>query len=235
MRYFRIFFWPKSNPYMPLVNFRKKNSLPFLRFSPEFRSSNIYAVTDHTRNQIFFERYPKIFFLQNLHYVPFRSVPRRFFQILIFYSRNLHFNKGFLRHFRKLLYAHAEHTRKRFYLMLSILGTDFFANWAYEEWISAHAQPAVKCELFYMYNLCWAYAERILSHTEHTQNEFHRMLSILITDLIACWACAEMFKSRISLPIRIRFLKISCYRPLGPYGFGFRKKSHKKNFMLVYL
>ena len=118
--------------------------------------------------------------------------------------------------------------------MLSILGTDFIAHWAYEERISAHAQPAVKCELFYMYNLCWAYAERILSHTEHTRNEFHRMLSILGTDFIACWACAEMFKSRISLPIRIRFLKISCYRPLGPYGFGFCKKSQKKNFMLVY-
>ena len=112
--------------------------------------------------------------------------------------------------------------------MLSILGTDFIAHWAYEERISAHAQPAVKCELFYMYNLCWAYAERILSHTEHTRNEFHRMLSILGTDFIACWACAEMFKSRISLPIRIRFLKISCYRPLEPYGFSFCKKSIKK-------
>jgi hypothetical protein len=32
---------------------------------------------------------------------------------------------------------------------------------------------------FYMYNPCSAYAERILSHTEHTRNEFHRMLSIL--------------------------------------------------------
>jgi hypothetical protein len=33
-----------------------------------------------------------------------------------------------LSHFRKLLHAHAEHTRKRFYRMLSILGTDFIAN-----------------------------------------------------------------------------------------------------------
>ncbi len=122
-----------------------------------------------------------------------------------------------------------------FYRMLGILGTDYIAHWAYEERISAHAQPAVTCELFYIYNLCWAYAERILSHTEHTRNEIHRMLSILGTDFIACWACAEMFKSRISLPIRIQFLKISCYRPLGPYGFGFCKKSKKKNFMLVYL
>jgi hypothetical protein len=79
-------------------------------------------------------------------------------------------------------------------------------------------------------NLCWAYGQRILSHTEHTRNEFHRMLSILGTEFIACWACAEMFKSRISLPIWIRFLKISCYRPLGPYGFGFCKKSQKKKF-----
>ncbi len=37
-----------------------------------------------------------------------------------------------------------------------------------------------------------------------------------------------MFKSRISRPNRIRFSIISCYRPLGPYGFGFCKKSKKK-------
>jgi hypothetical protein len=144
--------------------------------------------------------------------------------------------------FRKLFYAHAEHTQKRFYRMLSILGTDFIAHLAYEERISAHAQPAVKCELFTC--TIWAYAERILSHTEHTRNEFHRMLSILGTDFIACWACAEMFKSRISLPIRAWFLKISCYRPLGPYDFGFCKKSKKKKmsclctfnlFFLIYI
>ncbi len=107
-------------------------------------------------------------------------------------------------------------------------GTDFIAHWAYEERISAHAQPAVKCEQFYMYKTCSAYTERILSHTEHTRNEFHRMLSICGTDFIACWACAEKFKSRISRPNRIRFSKISCYRPLGPFGFGFCKKSQKK-------
>jgi hypothetical protein len=67
-----IFFLPKSNPYMPFVNFCKKILLLFLRFSPEFRCSNISAVTKHTRNQIFFERYPKIFFLQNLHFGPIR-------------------------------------------------------------------------------------------------------------------------------------------------------------------
>ena len=72
--------------------------------------------------------------------------------------------------------------------MLSIRGTDFIACWAYEERISAHAQPAVKCEHFYMYDPCWAcgtnftahwaYGELISSHAEHTGNRFHRMLSM---------------------------------------------------------
>ncbi len=142
--------------------------------------------------------YPKIFFLQNLHFGPIRWFPRWFLKILIIYCQNLHFN--------------------------------FIAHWAYEERISAYAQPAVKCEQFLhvQYNQRSAYAERTLSHTEHTGNEFHRMLSIRGTDFIACWACAEMFKSRISRPHRIWCSKISCYRPLGPYGFGFCKKSQKK-------
>ncbi len=124
--------------------------------------------------------------------------------------------------------AYAEHTQKRFYRMLSIRGTNFIAHWAYEERISAHAQPAVKCEQFlHVQSLLsirgtnfiahWAYAERISLHAEHTWNRFHRMLSM-----------AEMFKSRISRPNGIRFSKISCYRPLRPYGFGFCKKSIKK-------
>ncbi len=46
-----------------LLKLSKKISLLFLRFSPEFRCLNISAVTEHTRNQIFFERYKKkIFF-----------------------------------------------------------------------------------------------------------------------------------------------------------------------------
>ncbi len=73
-------------------------------------------------------------------------------------------------------------------------------------------------------------------HAEHTRNEFYRTLSILGTNFIACWAYSEPISShaeharkcRISRPNRIRFSKISCYRPLGPYGFGFCKKSHKK-------
>ena len=40
----------------------------------------------------FFWEISKKFLFQNLHYGPIRWVPRRFFQILIFYNRNLHFN-----------------------------------------------------------------------------------------------------------------------------------------------
>jgi hypothetical protein len=64
------------------------------KISPEFPCLNISSVTEHTRNQIFFERYPN-FFLQNLHFGPIRLGPRLVFKTLIFYRRNLHFNRGF--------------------------------------------------------------------------------------------------------------------------------------------
>ncbi len=166
----------------------------------------------------FFDELSQNFVLLNLHFGPFSWVPGRFLKILIFYSQNLYFNLVFLVFF--------ENYSMR---MLSIRGNHFIACWAYEEPISSHTEhtrnefPRMLSLLwnvnsFYMYNPCWAYAERILLHTEHTRNEFHRMLSIRGTDFIVCWACAEMFKSRISRPNRIRFSKISCYRP---YGFGF--------------
>ncbi len=47
-----------------LRKFSKKISLLFLRFSPEFRCSNISAVTEHTRNQIFVRDIQKFFFFK---------------------------------------------------------------------------------------------------------------------------------------------------------------------------
>jgi hypothetical protein len=61
------------------------------------------------------------------HFGPIRQVPKMVFQNLDFYKRNLHFNWEFLSHFQKLQHAYAEHTRKQFYRMLSIRGTDFIA------------------------------------------------------------------------------------------------------------
>jgi hypothetical protein len=98
---------------------------------------------------------------------------------------------------------------KQFYRTLSIRGNDFIAHWAYKERIFAYAQPAVKCEQCLHVNPCWAYAERYLSHTEHTENKFYCWLSILGSDFIAGWAYAEMFEGRISRPNRIRFSKKS--------------------------
>jgi hypothetical protein len=76
------------------------------------------------------------------------------------------------------------------------------------------------------YNPCWAYAEWILSHTEHTGNWFHRMLSILGIDFMACWACAE--RLNISAESNTIFKNL-VLKALGTIRFRFpQKKSNKK-------
>ncbi len=50
----------------------------------------------------FFDELSKNIFFQNLHFGPFRWVPRRFLKISIIYSQNLQFNLVFLSIFRKL-------------------------------------------------------------------------------------------------------------------------------------
>ncbi len=176
----------------------------------------------------FFDELSRKSFFQNLHFGPIRCVPKRFLKISIIYSQICILIWYF--------WVFFENYSVR---MLNMRGNDFIACRAYAEPISSHTEHTrnefprmlnqrLNVNSFYMYNPCWAYVERILSHTEHTRNEFHRMLSICGTDFIACWAYVEMLKSRISRPNRIRFSKISCYRPLGPYGFGFCKKSQKK-------
>ncbi len=88
---FLNFFWPKSNPYMPLVNFRKKIHLVSFDFGQNFKVRTFTQWLSIRGTKFLSRDIQKIFFL-NLHYGPIRWVPRRFFQILIFYSRNLHFN-----------------------------------------------------------------------------------------------------------------------------------------------
>jgi hypothetical protein len=85
---------------MPLVNFRTK----FRFFSFDFHQNFEVRTfsTEHTRNQIFLERYLKYFFLQNVHLGLIRWFPKRFFKIWIFYSRNLHFHLRFLSNFQKV-------------------------------------------------------------------------------------------------------------------------------------
>jgi hypothetical protein len=77
--------------------------MPFVnRFSPEYRCSNISAVTEHTRNQIFLDEVYKNFFSLNFHFGPIRWIPRQFLKISIIYSQNLQFTLVFLSIFRKL-------------------------------------------------------------------------------------------------------------------------------------
>ncbi len=209
---------------MPLVNIRKKISLLFLRFLPEFRSSNIFAVTEHTRNQIFLERYPKFFFFMLTW-------------VLLDGFLNGFSNSAFIIVKICILIWDFWVIFKNYSMrMLSIRGNDFIAHWAYEETISSHTEHTPNefsrmlsqrknVNSFYMY--CYA---------EHTWKWFCCTLSIPGNDLnagwayegrgndfIADWAYAEMFKSRISRPnkifknlvlqalrtIRIRFLKKS--------------------------
>ncbi len=136
------FFLPESNPFMPFTNFRKI-SLLFLRLLPNFDVRTFPRWLGICGTKFFWEL-SKIFY-QSLHFGPIRWVPRRFFKILIFYRRNLHFNEGFLSNIWELLHAHAGHARKRFCRVLGMRGTNFIACWACEERISARAQPAVKC------------------------------------------------------------------------------------------
>jgi hypothetical protein len=215
---------------MPFAIFRKNfASFPsiFVRILmfEHFRGDWAYAEPN------FLDELANNFFLQNLHFGPIRWLPRRFLKILIIDSQNLHFNLVFFEYFSKIIacvclaYAetilsHAEHTLNRFHCTLSIRGTNFRAC-------------SASCKMWTVFT-CTIHAQHTRNEFYRTLtirwNEFHSMLSIRGTDFIACWACAEMFKSRISRLKRTRFSKISCYRPLGPYGFGFCKKKSKEKF-----
>ncbi len=86
------FFLPKSNPYMPFVNFRKK----FCIFSFDFRQN--FDVRTFPRwlsirgTKFFLRDIQKNFFFKIFTLVLVDRFPRRFFKIWIFYRRNLHFN-----------------------------------------------------------------------------------------------------------------------------------------------
>ncbi len=128
MRYFWIFFWPKSNPYMPFVNFRKKFRLVSFHFRQNFEVRT-------------FKRWLSIrgtkFFLRDI-------------QKFIFTKSSLwsYYVDGFLDGFSKFWFFIVEICIliRDFWVifenycmrMLSIRGNDFIACWAYWEPISSH-------------------------------------------------------------------------------------------------
>jgi hypothetical protein len=96
--------------------------------------------------------------------------------------------------------------------------------------MSAHAQPAVKCEHFY-----------ITIHAEHTRNEFYHTLSIRGTNFIA-WEPISLHSEHARKCLKVEYLvesntifKNLVLQALGIIRFGFLQKKYKKNFMLVYL
>ncbi len=178
---------------MPFVIF-EKNFASFPSISPEFQSSNIFAVIEHTRNQIFLERYP-IFFL-NVHLGPIRWVPKQFFKIWIFYSKNFLLIWDFWVISKIIACACACWVyAETIYRTLSIQGYDFIAHWARSIRRTNFRVCSASGKMLTVLHvqLCWAYGEMILSHTEHTRKWFKRWLNIRGNDFIADWAYAEMF------------------------------------------
>ncbi len=130
------FFLPQSNPYMPLVNFWNKFRFFSFDFRQNFEVQTFFGGWAYAEQNIL-ERYPNIFFFQNVHLGPIRWVPKRFFKIWIFYRRNLHFK------FWVIFENYSTHMlsicRKEFYRTLSIQGNDFIAHWAYAKQIFTYA------------------------------------------------------------------------------------------------
>ncbi len=215
---------------MPFINFQKKNSLLFHRFSSEFRCSNISAVTEHTRNQIFLMSYPKNCFPKIFNLVLLDGFQDGFWKFRLFIVKICILIRYFWVFFENCSMRMLS-IRENDLTHAELRGTDFIAHWAYEEQISAHALPAVKCDqLLHVQSMLsirgtnfiahWAYAERISSHAEHTRNRFHRMLSMRGKCLKVEYL-GPIFKNTI--------FKNLVLQDLGTIWFRFlQKKSSKK-------
>jgi hypothetical protein len=189
---------------MHLVNFRK-NFVSFPSIFARISKFNIFAVTEHIRNQIFLERYP-YFFFKMCPWVSIDGFLNGFSKFVFFiveiciliWDFWLIFEKYSMRNcacwtYAETILSHTEHTRKRIHRTLSIRRTNFRVCSASGKMLSVAVQ---------------------VRYAEHTGKWFYRTLSIRGNDLNAGWAYA--FKCRISRRNRIRFSKISCYRTLGP-------------------
>ncbi len=135
------FFFPKSNPYMPFVNFRNK----FRFFSFDFRQN--FDVRTFPRwlsirgTKFFWWAIPKIFFFKIFTLVLLDGFLDGFWKFRLFIIKICILIWYF--------WVFFENCSMR---MLSIRGNNFIT--------------------------CWGYSEPILWHTEHTRNEFPRMLSL---------------------------------------------------------
>ncbi len=194
---------------MPLVNFRKKFRLVSFDFRQNFKVRTFTRWLSIRGTKFFLRDIQKNIFFKIFTMVLLDGFLDGFSKFWFFIVEICILIRDFWSFSKIIVYAcwanaetilsHAEHTRNWFHRTLSIRGTNFRA-----------CSASVKMWTVLLVQSMLSIRGTNLSHTEHTRNEFHRMLSILGTDFRACWACAEMFKSPISLPILIRFLKISC-------------------------
>jgi hypothetical protein len=79
--------------------------------------------------------------------------------------------------------------------MLSIRGNDLIACWAYAEPISSHAEHTRNEFPRMLSQRSNVNIFTCTIHAEHTRNEFYRTLSIRGTNFIACWAYWETISS----------------------------------------
>ncbi len=132
------FFWPKSNPYMHVVNFHKKIRFFSFDFCQDF-DVQTFPRWLSIRGTKFFGEISQIFSPKFFTLVLLDMFLDGFSKFLFFIGEICILIRDF--------WVIFENYSMR---MLSIRGNDFIA--------------------------CWAYAEPILSHAEHTRNEFPRML-----------------------------------------------------------
>jgi len=148
MRYFRIFFWPKSNHYMPLVNFRKKIRLVSFDFRQNFEVRTFTRWLSIRRTKFFLRDIQKIFFFKIFTMVLLDGFLDGFSKFWFFIVEICILIRDFWVIFENYCMR-----------MLSICGNDFIAHWAYEKPIFVHAQHKGKI-------------------TTHVKNIIQNMLSI---------------------------------------------------------
>ncbi len=118
----------------------------------------------------------------------------------ILFLQNLYFSpirwvpRRFLVKFR-FFFSQNMHFRY-FWVFFENFGNDFIACWAYAEPISSHTEHTRT-----NFRACSASGKMwtvftCTIHAEHTRNKFYRTLSIRGTNFIACWAYAEPISSQ---------------------------------------
>ena len=129
MRYFWIFFWPKSNPYMPLVNFRKKFRLVSFDFRQNFEVRTFTPWLSIRGTKLFLRDIQKFFFFKIFTLVLLDGFLDCFWKFRLFIVKICILIWYF--------WVFFENYSMR---MLSIRGNHFIVRWAYAEPISSHPE-----------------------------------------------------------------------------------------------